>query len=138
MQTADLSRVMKALGKNKYVLLVLALGLLLLLLPRTATEDGTVEGAAVAFSTGEGNDLDTSGIPLDTESVRLAALLSQIEGVGEATVLLSAAGAVVVCAGAESPSVRLNVTNAVSAYTGLGSDKITVMKLQNETGGNQK
>ncbi|MCC8077608.1 MAG: hypothetical protein LUG15_04520 [Oscillospiraceae bacterium] len=138
MQTADLSRVMKALGKNKYVLLVLALGLLLLLLPRTATEDGTAEGAAVAFSTGEGNDLDTSGIPLDTESVRLAALLSQIEGVGEATVLLSAAGAVVVCAGAESPSVRLNVTNAVSAYTGLGSDKITVMKLQNETGGNQK
>ncbi len=138
MQTADLSRVMKALGKNKYVLLVLALGLLLLLLPRTATEDGTAEGAAVAFSTGEGNDLDTSGIPLDTESVRLTALLSQIEGVGEATVLLSAAGAVVVCAGAESPSVRLNVTNAVSAYTGLGSDKITVMKLQNETGGNQK
>ncbi len=138
MQTADLSRVMKALGKNKYVLLVLALGLLLLLLPRTATEDGTAEGAAAAFSTGEGNDLDTSGIPLDTESVRLAALLSQIEGVGEATVLLSAAGAVVVCAGAESPSVRLNVTNAVSAYTGLGSDKITVMKLQNETGGNQK
>ncbi|MCD8359005.1 MAG: hypothetical protein LUC06_07410 [Oscillospiraceae bacterium] len=138
MQTADLSRVMKALGKNKYVLLVLALGLLLLLLPRTATEDGTAEGAAVTFSTGEGNDLDTSGIPLDTESVRLAALLSQIEGVGEATVLLSAAGAVVVCAGAESPSVRLNVTNAVSAYTGLGSDKITVMKLQNETGGNQK
>ncbi|MCD8256344.1 MAG: hypothetical protein LUC40_04110 [Oscillospiraceae bacterium] len=129
---------MKALGKNKYVLLVLALGMLLLLLPRTATEDGTAEGAAVAFSTGEGNDLDTRGIPLDTESVRLAALLSQIEGVGEATVLLSAAGAVVVCAGAESPSVRLNVTNAVSAYTGLGSDKITVMKLQNETGGNQK
>lgn len=138
MQTADLSRVMKALGKNKYVLLVLALGLLLLLLPRTATEDGTAEGTAAAFSTGEGNDLDTSGIPLDTESVRLAALLSQIEGVGEATVLLSAAGAVVVCARAESPSVRLNVTNAVSAYTGLGSDKITVMKLQNETGGNQK
>ncbi|MCD7861072.1 MAG: hypothetical protein LUG25_04085 [Oscillospiraceae bacterium] len=129
---------MKALGKNKYVLLVLALGLLLLLLPRTATEDGTAEGAAATISTGEGNDLDTSGIPLDTESVRLAALLSQIEGVGEATVLLSAAGAVVVCAGAESPSVRLNVTNAVSAYTGLGSDKITVMKLQNETGGNQK
>ncbi|MCD8389255.1 MAG: hypothetical protein LUC21_03710 [Oscillospiraceae bacterium] len=138
MQTADLSRVMKALGKNKYVLLVLTLGSLLLLLPRTATEDGTADASAVAFSTGEGNDLDTSGIPLDTESVRLAALLSQIEGVGEATVLLSAAGAVVVCTGAESPSVRLNVTNAVSAYTGLGSDKITVMKLQNETGGNQK
>ena len=47
-----------------------------------------------------------------------------------AAVLLSASGCVVVCAGADSPAVRLDVTNAVAAYTGLGSDKISVMKMK--------
>ena len=31
---------------------------------------------------------------------------------------------------ADDAQVRLNVTNAVAAYTGLGSDKITVMKMK--------
>ena len=43
---------------------------------------------------------------------------------------LSGNGAVVVCQGADDAQVRLNVTNAVAAYTGLGSDKITVMKMK--------
>ena len=37
-------------------------------------------------------------------------------------------GAVVVCQGADQPSVRLAVTEAVAALTGLSSDKITVVK----------
>lgn len=39
-------------------------------------------------------------------------------------------GAVIVCEGASSPQVRLEVTQAVSAFTGLGSDKITVTKMK--------
>ena len=39
-------------------------------------------------------------------------------------------GAVVVCEGADSPSVRLHVVNAVSDLTGLGSDKISVIKMK--------
>lgn len=35
-------------------------------------------------------------------------------------------GALVVCAGGDDPQVRLSVTQAVSALTGLGSDRITV------------
>lgn len=35
-------------------------------------------------------------------------------------------GALVVCPGGEDPQVRLAVTQAVSALTGLGSDRITV------------
>lgn len=35
-------------------------------------------------------------------------------------------GALVVCAGGDDPQVRLAVTQAVSALTGLGSDRITV------------
>lgn len=39
-------------------------------------------------------------------------------------------GAVVVCDGAGSASVRLQVTNAVSTLTGLSSDKISVVKMK--------
>ncbi|MEA5142259.1 MAG: stage III sporulation protein AG [Oscillibacter sp.] len=37
-------------------------------------------------------------------------------------------GAVVVCQGADAPSVRLAVTEAVRALTGLSTDKISVVK----------
>ena len=37
-------------------------------------------------------------------------------------------GAVVICSGANKAEVALAVTRAVQAYTGLGSDKITVIK----------
>lgn len=39
-------------------------------------------------------------------------------------------GAIVVCQGADSPSVRLAVTQAVSKITGLGTDAICVLKMQ--------
>lgn len=123
MKVHDLSGLWKSLAKNKYVLLVIGLALLLMLLP-----SGN-EGSHVSAS-GQGSALESSGIPMDTESARISAFLSQMEGVGEAEVLLSSEGAVVLCAGAEESAVRLSVTNAVSAYTGLGSDKITVIKMK--------
>lgn len=39
-------------------------------------------------------------------------------------------GAVVVCEGADSPTVKLAVTQAVSRVTGLGSDSICVLKMK--------
>lgn len=39
-------------------------------------------------------------------------------------------GAVVICEGGDNPRVRLDVTSAVSILTGLGSDKITVIKMK--------
>lgn len=39
-------------------------------------------------------------------------------------------GAVVVCEGADDSAVRLAVTEAVSALTGLGTDKISIVKWQ--------
>ena len=41
-------------------------------------------------------------------------------------------GAVIVCEGAERPSVRLAIVQAVSRLTGLGSDKISVMKMKRQ------
>ena len=134
MRNLDLGKLAKSLAKNKYVFLVLVLGLALLLLPRSNadTVGGTVTPAATGPPVGAGDPLEASGIPLDTEAERLAALLRAMTGVGDAEVLLSREGAVVVCTGADSAKVRLEVTNAVSTYTGLRSDHIIVMKF---TGG---
>lgn len=41
-------------------------------------------------------------------------------------------GAVVVCQGAQSAAVRLQIVEAVSSLTGLGSDKITVIKMKGQ------
>lgn len=122
MKTLDLSRLMALVTKNKYVLLVLLLGLVLVLLPSGDSEQ--------SYAAGQGSELESSGIPMDTEGERIASFLGAIEGVGECRVLLSAEGAVVACDGAESSEVKLCVINAVSAYTGLGSDKISVIKLK--------
>ena len=122
MKTLDFSGAVRVLGRNKYLLILLALGLLLLIIPGGSDKADSAGG--------QGTALESSGIPMDTESARLSAFLSNMEGVGQAEVLLSAEGAVVLCSGADKGSVRLSVTNAVSAYTGLGSDKISVIKMK--------
>lgn len=112
---------LKALLQKKGVLLfLLAAGLLLLLRPEysgsTAQKDENVS---------------------TTEEKRLCAVLSKIDGVGEVYALLSEeanhrgeySGAVIVCTGAGSPDIRLRVIHAVSAFTGLGSNRIIVEEL---------
>ena len=120
MTTLSISAVMKRLAQNKYVLLVLLAGLVLLLLP------GHGETAAESSA----DPLEATGVSLEEESAKLGALLAEMDGVGRAQVLLSKKGAVVVCDGADSAVVRLEVTDAVMAYTGLGGDKISVMKMK--------
>lgn len=39
-------------------------------------------------------------------------------------------GAIIVCQGADSVSVRLNIIEAVSKITGLGTDRISVLKMK--------
>ena len=39
-------------------------------------------------------------------------------------------GAIIVCEGADKPEVRLHIIEAVSSITGLGTDKITVLKMK--------
>lgn len=132
MKSLDLSKLTKRLQENKYVFLIAFLGLVLLLLPGKSTKESGTDYALTASAPagGKGDPLESSGIPLDTESERLGDFLSDISGVGEVHVLLSREGAVIVCTGADDAGVQLKVTNAVSAYTGLGSDKIRVMKMK--------
>ena len=102
------------LGSFRYVLLIAAAGLLLILWP------GPKDAAAGGGEQGE--------------EARIAGLLTEIEGVGQARVLLSENGAVVVCPGAGDPSVCLRVTQAVKCYTGLGADDVRIFKTESNGG----
>jgi stage III sporulation protein AG len=39
-------------------------------------------------------------------------------------------GAIVVCSGADDPQIRLEIVEAVSRITGLGADRISVLKMK--------
>ena len=87
----------------RFPLLILAVGIVLMLIP----------AASGSETQGEGN---------------LGEALSLTEGVGEAYVLVSEKGVVVVCDGASDASIRLAIIMAVKTYTGFGADQITVLK----------
>ena len=106
----DLAGLRAALGKWKYPILILVVGLMLMLLP--TAEKKQERGA-------------------ESEQEALAQLLSKTQGVGEARVLVSDSGVVVACVGASNAAVRLDIIRAVGSYTGFGSDKITILKLCN-------
>ena len=134
------SRLQECLKQYRYVVIVVLAGVVLMCLPsgkdRTDTERETGAGQTVIVET----CLEES----------LAIILSQIKGAGKVEVLLTEAkgaertqnglvrqinppsyqGAIVVCQGADSPSVRLAIVQAVSSVTGLGTDHITVLKMK--------
>lgn len=85
---------------------MLAVGLFLVLLPGKNEVDGSLPG-----------------------DMLLQQVLSCSVGVGEAKVISSDSGIVVVCQGANDPRVRLDIIRAVGSYTGFGSDKITILEM---------
>lgn len=159
-------KALKTMGKYQYVLLVILVGVLLLLWP-------SGEGKTSAPPTAEAEE------PFRVEELeeKLERALSQVEGAGEVTVVLTLResprqimaqdgkaveregqmnretstvvvskgsgaqetvklqevgpvyrGALVVSPGAGDPQVRLALNDAVSALTGLGTDKISICK----------
>ena len=100
------TKAMDLLDKFKYPLLILVLGVILMLLPTGSAKSEEAEG-----------------------NERIQQMLASVEGVGEAQVIISDNGVVVVCRGAENAAVRLDIIRAISAYTGFGSDRITILKL---------
>ena len=100
-----LEEILKKLDQIKIPLLVLAVGLLLLLMPSGSKKEAETD-----------SDSD------------LQSILSSARGVGQAQVLISDNGVVVVCDGADDAGVKLDILRAVGSYTGFGSDKITILK----------
>ncbi len=177
---AYLAQLSNIFVKYKYVMIVAAVGLVLVMWPfsQNGKQEKTVESEP------------ENPYPADTKEMetKLVTLLSQVDGVGRVEVMLSLAsdmeciyadeytrsfdessadggnastsveesrqyttvrledgsealvmlkrvypeykGAAVVCDGADNAGIRLKVINAVSALTGLSSDRITVMKMK--------
>lgn len=160
------AKVKELFGKYKYVLLVLALGILLMLIPER-TEQPVQQASTAPQAAPESREAE------------LEEILAQISGVGKVKVLLTEAagaetiyqteedrtastdseslrvetviitgsdreeaglvrtvtppvylGAIVVCQGGDSPTVRLSIVEAVSNVTGISSDRITVLKMK--------
>lgn len=141
--------------KNKYALIVLAAGLVLILWP-SGKKSETVQT----------NELTAPAFSISAEEDRLEAQLSKIRGAGRVSVLLSVSGsasrelaesekgtlvvsengkervvelyyvnpeymgAVIVCDGANSAELRLEILRAVADFTGLGASKISVISME--------
>lgn len=153
--------------KYRYVLLILAIGIVLMCLPgRTNDTPAETEPAVQEKTT-------------DDLAEKMEALLSSVEGAGKVKVLLtqsvgeqyiyqsdsdisenngssserndtviitdsnrnqqavlsqiippSYCGAVILCQGGDQPAVRLAIVEAVSKLTGLGADRICVLKMK--------
>ena len=180
------SKLGKTLGKFKYPILILVLGLVLLAIPTGTFEkkqsESPVSADPAQSVAEESNRADETLVDLETE---LEELLSQVEGAGAVHVMLRYAasprtvyqtdstqeirtgteeketvteirtvlasggsskeepvvvqvmsatfqGAVVVAQGADNARVKLDLVSAVSSLTGLGTDKITVIKMKSE------
>ena len=160
------NEIIKTVEKNKYVLLVLLAGVLIILWPF-----GSSNPPAVLPAGGEPTE-HRLAFCLEEKEARLADALSRIDGAGEVAVMLSLRtsleqevavdedqtgrratvtistgagtqsevtlryrypefqGALVVSQGAENASVRLQLTQAVAAVTGLGTNRITVTQMR--------
>jgi len=154
------------LKQYRYVLLVLAAGIGLMLLPvpdgsgarkEAASAPGVdeqifaldeferqvagilsdIEGAGkvqVVFTLKSGSrrvlaqDVQQDGEEMTSTTVLVGKLSSQQESVVVQTIGPIFQGALLVCPGGDDPGVRLALIQAVSALTGLGSDRISICK----------
>ena len=152
--------------KVRYGVLIIVIGILLMVIP---DKQKTVENVQQQVETNQ----------LETVESRLASILSEVDGAGQTSVLLTVLageesiyqvdeqvstnsdssetkittitvtgkdknetglirqvipqkylGAIIVCRGADSPSVKLAIVEAVAKVTGLGADQISVLKMK--------
>ena len=152
-------RINALFGKYKYPILVILVGLGLLLLPTGETETPSVpvetvreasleqrleellaqiEGAgAVRVLLTEDVGRETvwqTDVQSDADSVREDTVILEDSGRNETglvrrTTEPSYRGAVILCQGADAPSVKLAIVEAVRCVTGLGADQISVQKM---------
>ena len=148
-----MERLKSILMKYRYVLLVALAGLALMLFPAgseeaeptpTVAEEVSLESRLESIL----SRIDGAGeVKVLLTEDRGGDVFYQTEGEDGKTVLISGAdrsesglvrttqpptyrGAVVVCRGADSAAVRLAVVEAVANATGLGTDRITVLKMK--------
>ena len=146
-------------GKYKYPILVVLVGLGLLLLPTGEAQEppvpvetvreasleqrleellAQIEGAGavrVLLTEDVGREtLWQTDVQSDTDSVREDTVIVEDAdrnetGLVRRTTEPSYRGAVILCQGADAPSVKLAIVEAVRCVTGLGADQISVQKM---------
>ncbi len=161
-------RMLPAFRRYKFVILVILVGLVLLMLPDSQPETTAQEKAILGTE---------ENFSVEALEEKLAQTLSEIEGVGKVSVMLTVQsgmkrvlaqdksveqeegrvkqeaetvvvsagsgvedvvlvqqvypqfqGALVVAEGGADPAIKLKLTEAVAALTGLGADKISICK----------
>ena len=159
MKVREWKKVLEKLKGGKYALLVLLFGLLLLLLPNCSEDSGvetallTQQIAAPVFDLAQQEERLALAVSAIAGAGETRVMLSMHSSAarelaaenGEAVIVSAGSGkqepvelryvypeyqgALIICEGAADPRVRLAVTEAVQAVTGLGADKITVAQM---------
>ena len=167
MERLEISAKVKELfGKYKYVLLILAVGIILMSLPEgqrrpvqqeipavqpesaNRTEEledilgqiagvGKVRvllteaaGAETIYQTDEDSSTASDSDRLRVETVIVSNASREEQGLVRSITPPVYLGAIIVCQGGDSPTVRLSIVEAVSNVTGISSDRITVLKMK--------
>lgn len=86
-------------------------------------------GEKIIYQTDENTSKTENGTTEDRKTVIITNDNRAEQGLISQVIPPEYLGAVIVCQGAEKPAVRLAVTEAVSAATGLGADRIVVLKM---------
>lgn len=98
-------------------------GMVKVLLSIGAGEETIYQTDTEGSSSADSNDQSVKTVIITDSQRNEAGLIRQVNPVAYQ-------GAIVVCQGADSPAVRLAVSQAVSKITGLGTDAICVLKMQ--------
>lgn len=145
-------------GKNRYAILVLVIGVILMLLPFgrdsapkdqevTATQPEIGVEEMLAQILGSIDGVGKVKVMLTVEEGQTVIYQTDVGASSVDTVLVTGAdrsetglvkqtnppkyrGAIIVCQGAQSAAVRLSIVEAVSKVTGLGTDRISVLKMK--------
>lgn len=87
-------------------------------------------GARTIYQTDTQTDTDGERSSVERKTVILSEGSAYDEAAVSEVYYPQFQGALIVCEGADSASVRLKLIEAVTALTGLGSDRITVVKMK--------
>ncbi len=155
-----LEKISSILGKFRYAILILVIGLALMLIPgnqpkpqsdplpvQIASEASDeekleeiltyIKGAGrvevlIRYASGERTiyQTDTDSNMQRSDTVTVTDADRNQTGLVAQTLPPEFQGVIIVCQGAGDPSVRLAIVDAVSKYTGLGANQISVLEMK--------
>lgn len=87
-------------------------------------------GEETIYQTDEDRTNSENSASIRSETVLITDGSRNDSGLVKQTIPAKYLGAIVLCQGADDPAIRLEIANAVSKITGLGLDKIAILKMK--------